>query len=339
MNGKSRASIGTDPTPIIRLSTAYWDAQVLLTANRIGLFEACADGPMTVEAIADAIDTRPRPTRLLLKSCVGLGLLLEDAQGFRNAPLAAVYLTKNSPAYMGNAIRYSDNLYDTWGKFEQALREDRPMMAPEHYLGDDPGKTRDFVYGMHDRALGIGRALVELVDLTGRRRLLDIGGGPGTYSALLVQRYPGLRSQVLELPGVAEIAAEILESMGCRDRVELLAGNYHTSSFPADNDAVLISGVFHRETADTCRNLIEKSRDSLVDGGLLIVSDVFTDAGGSEPVFAALFGINMLLTAPDGGVHEDQQVAEWMSEAGFENPKTQTFPPPLPHRVVTAIKA
>jgi hypothetical protein len=339
VSAKSQANIGPDPTPIIRLSTAYWDAQVLLTANRIGVFDACADASMTVEAVAEVIETRPRPTRLLLKSCVGLGLLIEDENGFRNAPLAAAYLTKNSPAYMGNAIRYSDNLYGTWGQLEQALREDRPMMAPETYLGDDPGKTRDFVYGMHDRALGIGRALVEMVDLSGRRRLLDIGGGPGTYSALLAQRYPEVRSQVLELPEVAEIATEILESMGCRDRVKLLPGSYHTSTFPGDNDAVLISGVFHRETAETCRGLIERARDSPVDGGLLIISDVFTDAGGSHPVFAALFGINMLLTAADGGVHEDRQVAEWMSEAGFKTPDIQAFPPPLPHRVVMAVKA
>lgn len=339
MNAKSRANVGPDPTPIIRLSTAYWDAQVLLTANRIGVFDACADGPMTIEAIAEAIDTRPRPTRLLLKSCAGLGLLVEDAQGFRNTPVATAYLTKDSPAYMGNAIRYSDNLYDTWGKLEQALREDRPIMAPETYLGEDPRITRDFVYGMHERALGIARALIGLVDLSGRRKLLDIGGGPGTYSALLVQRYPELHSQVLELPEVAAIATEILESMGCLDRVHLLPGNYHTSPFPGENDAVLISGVFHRETAETCQSLIGRSRDSLIDGGSLIVSDVFTEAGGAEPVFAALFGINMLLTAPDGGVHEDKQVAEWMLESGFENVTIKTFPPPLPHRLVTALKA
>ena len=178
---------------------------------------------------------------------------------------------------------------------------------------------------MHDRALGIGRVLVELADLTGRRRMLDIGGGPGTYSALFAQRYPELRSQVLELPAVAEIAAEILESMDCGDRVEVLPGSYDTTDFPGRNDVVLISGVFHRETAETCRSLIGRSRCSLVDGGLLIISDVFTDAGGAEPVFAALFGINMMLTAPDGGVHEDRQVADWMVEAGLQTQQFRSF--------------
>ena len=43
-------------------------------------------------------------------------------------------------------------------------------------------------------------------------------------------------------------------------------------------------------------------------GGLLIVSDVFSDEGGCRAPFAALFGLNMALTAPDGTVHADADV-------------------------------
>ena len=68
--------------------------------------------------------------------------------------------------------------------------------------------------------------------------------------------------------------------------------------------------------------------------GLLVVSDVFTDAGGAGPAFAALFGLNMLLTAPDGGVHADADVAAWMRDEGLEVVQMQPFPPPMPHRVV-----
>src|SRR5690606_9625763 len=61
-----------DPAPLMKLSTAYWDAQTLLTANRIGLFGLLGDNTLDVEAIARALHTRPRPTRLLLKACVAL---------------------------------------------------------------------------------------------------------------------------------------------------------------------------------------------------------------------------------------------------------------------------
>lgn len=327
-----------DPSPLMRLSTAYWDSQALLTANRIGLFDLLADKPLDSNAIADKLQTAPRPTRLLLKACVGLGLLEEVEGGFHNTPLSAAFLVSGTPAYMGNAIRYSDNLYGAWGALETALREDRPTMAPETYLGRDAKKTRDFVYGMHDRALGIGRALVGLVDLSGRSRMLDVGGGPGTYSALLALRYPQLQSVVMDLPDVVAIAAEIVAGMGVADRVTTMAGDYMKTPFPQEKDVVLISGVFHRESEATCRSLIENAVASLLPGGLLLISDVFTDDGGAQPVFAAMFGLNMMLSAPDGGVHADADVARWMRDAGFATSEVRPFPPPMPHRLIIGTK-
>jgi hypothetical protein len=155
---------------------------------------------------------------------------------------------------------------------------------------------------------------------------------------LLTQRWPELKSVVLDLPDVVAIAAEILVEMGARERVDILGGSYYETAFPGGRDVVLISGVFHRESADTCRDLIRRGREALEPGGLLAISDVMTDATGVAPPFATLFGLNMLLTAPHGGVHRDADVAEWVREAGLEGVEIQSFPPPMPHRVVVGTK-
>lgn len=328
-----------DPSAIMQLSTAYWGAQVLLTANRVGLFGVLAGRTLDADAVASALGTAIRPTDLLLRACVGLGLLEQVGSGFRNAAAAEAFLVPGKATYLGEALRYSDDLYATWGRLETALREDRPALEAAVYLGRDQEQTRHFVRGMHNRALAIGRALVELVDLHGRERMLDVGGGPGTYSALFAQRHPRLRSIVLDLPDVVAIAAEILSEMGAAERVETLGGSYNDTPFPDGRDVVLISGVFHRETALACRDLIRRGVEALEPGGLLVVSDVMTDASGVAPPFATLFGLNMLLTAPDGGVHRDADVGAWMQQAGLEDVAMMPFPPPMPHRVVQGRKA
>lgn len=327
-----------DPTALVRLSTAYWDSQTLLTANRLRVFDLLTDGPRSADEIAAALKLDPRAATLFLRACAGLGLLQEQEGRFDNSPAAATFLVSQSPAYLGGAMRYSDQLYGTWGQLEQALRSGRPAMPAETYLGDDQEKTRTFVHSMHGRALGIARALVEILDLGGRRNLLDVGGGPGTYSILLTGKFPGLRSEVLELPGVAAVAREIVAAAGAADRVTLRDGDYHTADFGSGRDAVLMSGMFHRETARTCQELIQRAWQCLEPGGLLAVSDVFTDEGGTQPGFAAMFGLNMMLTAPDGGVHADADVRRWMGDCGFVELRTTPLPPPMPHRVVTGIK-
>ncbi|MFM9914900.1 MAG: methyltransferase [Rhizobacter sp.] len=332
------AAMRPDPSSIVRLSTAYWESQTLLTANRLRLFDALADGARTADEVAAALSLDARSTALFLRACVGLGFLTEKAGSFENAPVAATFLVSRSPAFMGNVIRYSDQLYSAWGNLEDALRSGKPALPAETYLGDDPARTRGFVMAMHERALGIARVLVNVLDLQGRRSMLDVGGGPGTYSVLLTERFPGLRSEVIELPGVAAVARELVASAGASDRVALRDGDYHSSDFGSGKDVVLMSGMFHRESEATCRGLIERASACLEPGGLLVVSDVFTDEGGALPTFAAMFGLNMMLTAPDGGVHADADVMRWMAECGFRDMRMVPLPPPMPHRVVMGFK-
>ena len=332
------AARGPDPSSIIRLSTSYWESQTLLTANRLRLFDVMAEGARTAEEVATALALDPRSTVLFLRACVGLGFLEEASGRFMNTPVASTFLVSRSPAFMGNVIRYSDQLYGAWGQLEGSLRAGKPALPAETYLGDDPARTRGFVMAMHERALGIARVLVNVLDLQGRRSMLDVGGGPGTYSVLLTERFPGLRSEVLELPGVAAVARELVASAGASERVVMRDGDYHSSDFGSGKDVVLMSGMFHRESEATCRGLIERASACLEPGGLLVVSDVFTDEGGALPTFAAMFGLNMMLTAPDGGVHADADVMRWMGDCGFRDMRMVPLPPPMPHRVVMGLK-
>ena len=338
MNAPPAGPRGPDPSPIVRLSTAYWESQTLLTANRLRVFDALADGARSADEVAAALGLDPRSTALFLRALVGLGFLSEASGRFANAPVAATFLVSRSPAFMGNVIRYSDQLYPAWGGLEGALRAGKPALPAETYLGDDPARTRGFVLAMHERALGIARALVGLLDLQGRRTLLDVGGGPGTYSVLLTERFPGLRAEVIELPGVAAVARELVAAAGAGERVTLRDGDYHSADFGTGKDVVLMSGMFHRETAAACRGLVERAVACLNPGGLLVVSDVFTDEGGTQPTFAAMFGLNMMLTAPDGGVHADADVMRWMGDSGLREPRMVPLPPPMPHRVVMGVK-
>ena len=304
----------------------------------MGLFALLAKNAMTLEQVSSGLGTQTRGTRLFLNACIALGLVEERDGRYANSDLSLAFLTPGHEGYLGDALRYSDDLYHVWGKLEESLKTGKPAMPAEMYTGEDLEQTRHFVYGMHNRALGIGRIMVDLVNLAGRRKMIDVGGGPGTYSSLFARRYPELRSRVLDLPGVVKIAEEIIESLGASEQVTTQCLDYMKDDFPAGNDVVLISGVFHRETEDTCRGFIRRACRALEQGGMLMVSDVFADAGGTGPQFAALFGLNMMLTAPDGGVHADEDVAGWMEEEGFGEINKISFPGPMPHRIVTGIK-
>ena len=324
----------------MRLALAYRSSMVLFAAMDLDVFTGLADGCHNIEELATRSSVKPEPLRLLLEACVAEGMLIADGGWYRNAPVADAFLVRNRPTYAVNNLKYAENLYPAWGRLVDLIRTGRPMIEPESILGTDKAKTRAFVFAMHERAKGgIGSVLPHLGDFSNRTHLLDVGGGPGTYSMELVQRTPGLRSTVLDLPGVLEVTQEIVREGGCADRIDLKPGNYLTSSFGTGFDAVLLSGMMHRESADTCRNLLSRSFDAMVSGGMVVVSDVFfEDDRKASPPFAVYFALNMMLTSVDGSAHARTEMARWIAEAGFRNVDVRELPPPNPHSIVAGFK-
>jgi cyclopropane fatty-acyl-phospholipid synthase-like methyltransferase len=212
-------------------------------------------------------------------------------------------------------------------------------MPPATILGDDKAKTRAFVLAMHERARGIGSVLPHIVDLRGRRRLLDVGGGPGTYSVALVQQTPGLTATVLDVPGVLEVTRELVDASGFGDRVTLMPGDYLSSAFGNGYDVALLSGMMHRETPADCRKLLTKAFDALEPGGLAIVSDVFFDDDSKRtPPFTVYFALNMMLTSEHGSAHARTEMADWMRGVGFTDVSIRDLPKPNPHTLVIGTK-
>jgi len=83
-----------DPSSIVRLSTAYWESQALLTANRLRLFDVLAEGACSAEEVAVRLHLDPRGAALFLRACVGLGLL-QEPEG--HPGLAAVHADRGAP--------------------------------------------------------------------------------------------------------------------------------------------------------------------------------------------------------------------------------------------------
>jgi predicted O-methyltransferase YrrM len=326
------------PALLMQLGLAYRSSAVLFAAVNLDVFSRLQSGPRTVDELAAACEAHPRAMRLLLSACAVEGLLAVDGDKYANTPLAAAYLARTSPAFSANGFKYAENLYPAWGRLTDLLRDGRPPMPASVMLGEDKAVTRAFVMAMHERARGIG-SILPYLEMSGRHHLLDIGGGPGTYSVAMVEKNPGLRATVLDVPGVLEVARELVDASGFADRVTLRPGDYLKSDFGSGYDAALLSGMMHRESPDNCRLLLRKTFDALQPGGLVIVSDVFFDDESKQaPPFTVYFAINMMLTSDEGSAHAKTEMAEWMRAAGFTRVEIRDLPKPNPHALVMAFK-
>jgi len=328
-----------NPTRLVEMASAFYESSVLFAASDLGLFAKLAGlGEADAQTIAESCGLERRGTSLLLDACAALELLIKEGDSYRNSPEAAAFLVPGSPADLSGAIRYNRDVYGAWGRLKELVKTGKPVERPELHLGEDQERTRTFVLAMHGRAMGIGQAVVPLLDLSGRKAVLDVGGGPGTYSMLIARTFPHLRCTMLDLPEVVRIAEEIISQAGLQDRVRTLAGDYHTLAFPADQDAVIFFGVLHQEDPQEIRGLLRRAHQALLPGGSIAVLDMMTDSSHTRPKFSALFALNMALTTPHGWVFSEDKLKAWLVEAGFADFHCRPLPPPMPHWLATARK-
>ena len=214
------------------------------------------------------------------------------------------------------------------------------MERPELHLGDDPERTRRFALAMRGRAMAIGRSVVPMLDLAGCTRLLDLAGGPGAYAELIVRANPGLSCVTVDVPAVAAVARECVAADGLADRIECRAGDYHTDEYEEGGyDAVTIFGALHQESPDQIRGILARAHRALKPGGRIFILDMMTDRTHTEPAFSALFAVNMALTTENGWVFSDEELKTWLAETGFEPGDAHPVPPPMPHWVLSAVRA
>ncbi|MEW5736423.1 MAG: methyltransferase [Thermodesulfobacteriota bacterium] len=328
-----------DPKRIMDLSCAYYDSCVLFAANDLGVFPALDRlGRADAETLAKELSADPRGLSLLLNAAVAAGLLVKQDGIYANAPDTAAFLVPGKPGDLSRAINYNRDVLPAWSRLAQLAKTGKPVEKPSLHLGEDQNRTRTFVYAMHFRALGIGRALVHQMDLSKMKKLLDIGGGPGTYSVLLAQKNPDLTSTVMDLPEVAAIASELIASQNMSERVKAIPGDYHTAEFPQGQDAVAILGVLHQENPEAITAVFKKAFQCLNPGGKIFVMDMMCDKTHTNPKFSAMFAVNMALTTENGWVFSDEELSGWLAQAGFEDISTTPLPPPMPHWLTSARK-
>ena len=148
------------------------------------------------------------------------GLRTKVADRYHNSTQAESFLVPSSPTGLSAAIRYNPDVYQAWGRLPDLIRSGKPVEKPEIDLGGDPVRTREFVLATPGRALGIGRVVVPQLKLEGRRRVLDLGCGGGTYSALIARAHPQISCTVIDLPGVlaVAVAVELIAEQGVSER-------------------------------------------------------------------------------------------------------------------------
>jgi hypothetical protein len=331
----------TTPEQVIDRANVFFSAQALLTANRMGVFSSLGkEGRKDLATLAKELSADPRALGMLLDALVGLGYLAKDGKArYANSNLSKKHLVPGGGAsYLGDYLHFQDMQWAPWAKLEEAVRTGRPTRPADMYQSN-ADEARRFIRAMHSTASLNAPFLAARLDLAGRETLVDVGGGPGTFAIHFCKQNPALRATILDLPQTLETTKEVLaeEPQNVRERIKLVPCDFARDDLGGPYDVAFVSHIIHGHTDHRIHALFMKLRDSLGSNGLLLVHDFFTEAPHTQPAFAALFALNMLVSTDGGRTWSFDETKEILTSLGYREVDWKRMGQPRGLSVVSAI--
>lgn len=164
-------------------------------------------------------------------------------------------------------------------------------MGLTHYrVAVDRARISHLAHADHRVAAPLGDETVDrLLDraLEGRRHVLDLGCGDGTWLLRAVRRHPDLRATGVDLSGAGfDRVLEEADATGVGDRLALHRGDAREFTPEQDVDAVLCVGATH--AFGGLVGTLRAARALLSEDGVLLLGDGFWER---PPTAAALAGL------------------------------------------------
>lgn len=308
---------GSSPidTRLRELSWGYRPALLILTANRLRIFDAVADRPMTARGLARKLGLDHRALVIVLDALTALDLLLKRNDGYRCRADVKKLLVKGGGRYQGNILDHRFNVLERWMDLPRVLERGGPAKIMRRRRSRN--EWREFILGMEDVARESIDPFLEALDLEGRHRLIDLGGGPGTYTIALCRRHAKLEAVLFDLPETVSIARKQISEAGLGGRIETAAGDYMIDDIGRGFDAALLSNIIHSLSPSEFLALARKVYRALDDGGIIAVRDFRLDESRTSPVGSALFAVNMLVSTDGGNCYTSSEVEKTLEKAGF----------------------
>lgn len=301
------------PEQLMELGNGFRSAKILFVASEIGLFERLAASPTSLGNLSEQTEIAPARLGFLLNALVALGLVEREGETYRNGPLAAAYLSGATEVDLRPALRFWNRLsWPKWAGLEDTLRTGQ---APSRSPTEE--EQRIFSEGVAALTASTAHALAANYDFRRHRRVLDLGGGTGSFLIAILRRHGHLQATLFERASVAAIARQRLASDPATRRVEVVEGDFNQDPIPTDHDAILVSNVLHGGPAPRAISLLRQLRAAAPEGGRLLLVDGWTDPNRADSAFMPVYAGEFLSGEYEARICSEAEVRDWLHESGW----------------------
>lgn len=317
-----------DTTRLQRLARAYTETAVFYAAIDLDLFTRVSEGAGTIAEVATATGISELNAERLVVVALALDLLRKDDDGrLVNAPDCEKFMVSTSDRFAGPWMTFTRGEVPGWFALTEKLQDPTPPSELGMYDGLTVERARRYHAATYSVGMGAGRRFCRTVDLTGRRKMMDLGGGSGAYSINAVTTFDGLEAVVFDLPPVTVVTQEYLERNDVADRVDTHGGDFVNDPLPTGCDVAVMASNLPIYDAANIQKVVSKAFDALEPGGEMHLIGETLHGDGIGPLDAALWGMAEIHYGSGGRAHTVDECEGYFRTAGFVDVETTDFVP------------
>jgi phospholipid N-methyltransferase len=298
------------PDSIFQVASGFMASKHLYVANEVGLFEHLAEGPITLDELSERTGVPRRTIRILADAMVALGLVDRQGDRYQNGPVAATFLSGRTPADLRPFLRFWNRIsYPSWMHLEESMRTGQAAVG---HLSEELVKV--YSEGVEAITAGTAMALATTYDFRQHHRVLDLGGGTGSFLLAVLRNYSHLETTLFEQPDIAAVARPHLVGTPAGEQVKIVEGDFFKDPIPEGHDAVIVANVVHLFSPEHTRALLQRTRERVPVGARLLLVDFWTDPTHTQPTLAALLAGEFQMFTGEGDVYSEEEVHEWLQQ-------------------------
>ncbi|KAB2669666.1 MAG: methyltransferase [Verrucomicrobia bacterium] len=326
---------GSLPAPdrILEMLWGFAPLLIVEAAASNGIFDVLRDGPRGLDGLVEATGSSTRGVQAIADALVGLGFLSNTDGLYRLMPESEAFLTSGTPTSFAPMLRhFTRQLIPGWLQLSDVVREGKPATSVNR---EGPGSAffSEFVDSIFPLSYPAARRLGEHLGVpsaVARVSVLDLGAGSGVWGIALAQQSRHVHVRAVDWDRVLEVTARVAARCGVGDRVEGVGGDLLAADFGTEHNIATIGHILHSEGEERSRALLRRVFGALHAGGTVAIQEFLLDETRQGPPAALIFGVNMLVNSDAGRTFAFDEIASWLSAAGFINARLLEVPGPAP---------
>lgn len=301
---------------------------IVRTALRLKIFESLQTQAQTAAQLSAQLKTDERGLKILLNALTSMDYLKQHGETYQNTALTKKWLLPSGELNIAPFFMYWGAVMNQFmPHLEESLLSGKPPLNVYEWLENQPEVSGYFQQGMIEIAKYVADDIAKKLPLPPTaKRILDVGGGHGTYSIAMCRRQPALSAVIFDGAQALVTGQQAIAAAHMQDRISTQVGNFITDDLPTGFDVALVYNIVHGFSPDANRELFRKIKAALNSGGQIVVLEQIHNIAPLPMINMVSHILSVAYYHLLGGqVYSYEDIHGWLVDTGYTDIRKKTI--------------